>query len=122
MVPSLLHAFVVCLGLQNQKTCLVGVLQQLPKLSEFRVDSKCFCCTADHCLPETGELLPCDRRLVLNTLRHWYGMDAGDSYLDEFDDLVRQRLTSIVLKQIGRTYFRYAFYMLCAGATAIGPL
>ena len=35
-------------------------------------DAQCFCCSNRHRHPQTGERLPCDRKLVYNTLRQWY--------------------------------------------------
>ena len=69
-------------------------------------------------------MLNCDRSLVSNTLRRWYGDDAeDDGYLDAFDDLVRSRLNKVVLRKMRRTYvpFEYTFYLLCSATLAFLP-
>ena len=87
--------------------CFIGLglmkdLAQLDQqLKDFRVvESKCFCCTYDHVHPQTGQPLPCDRLLIYDMLRRWYGAqeDVHQEHLDRFDNAVRTSLRQSALR------------------------
>lgn len=78
----------------------IGQVKQLHDLSQqlesFDVDTaECFCCTCHHVHPTTGEPVPCDRELVQQTLKQWFGGRSN------FESLVRERLTDKVKKSLG---------------------
>eukprot|EP00438_Fugacium_kawagutii_P030646 Skav221852 [mRNA] locus=scaffold1175:52834:54315:+ [translate_table: standard] len=80
-------------------------LKELPKqLNHFRVqDAKCFCCSCHHRHPETGEVLPCDRELMFQMLKKWFGKtgDLHEEHLDSFNQLVHEELAPRVLQDLG---------------------
>eukprot|EP00438_Fugacium_kawagutii_P014079 Skav208073 [mRNA] locus=scaffold2107:86304:87902:- [translate_table: standard] len=80
-------------------------LNELPKqLRHFRVqDAKCFCCSCHHRHPETGEVLPCDRELMFQMLKKWFGKngDLHEEHLDSFNQLVHEELAPRVLQDLG---------------------
>lgn len=103
LVPtfSVLSALQVYIGIGLSKD-----LAELPEqMSNFKLkDAQCFCCSVDHVHPETGEELPCDRKLVFQTIKTWYGTAAGgDNHLDAFDDIVRNRLKTLVMARLGKS-------------------
>lgn len=56
------------------------------QLKDFSLEgSECFCCANDHRHPDTGEALPCDRNLVYEAVRLWYGADT-DTKEDRAED------------------------------------
>eukprot|EP00929_Paragymnodinium_shiwhaense_P032432 TRINITY_DN17969_c0_g1_i15.p1 TRINITY_DN17969_c0_g1~~TRINITY_DN17969_c0_g1_i15.p1 ORF type:complete len:487 (+),score=14.75 TRINITY_DN17969_c0_g1_i15:679-2139(+) len=101
----------VTLVLQKLQMDVHSLGEQLLKFS--MVEAECFCCTHDHEHPETHAKLPCDRKLVNNTLEEWYGhaedVSARQSiestdYMSCFDEgvrtLLRQRVLSVVSSQM----------------------
>ena len=77
----------ICLLFGNH----LGTMAELSeKVSSFRVrDAECFCCSVSHCMPATGEEIPCDRRVVYGTLGMWYSGDDSTDPLESFDREVR---------------------------------
>ncbi|CAJ1427818.1 unnamed protein product [Effrenium voratum] len=70
------------------------------QLKDFSLEgSECFCCANDHRHPDTGEALPCDRNLVYEAVRLWYGADTDtkEEHLKRFDRMVHTRLRPRVL-------------------------
>ena len=81
------------------------------QLSSFSIrDSQCFCCSVDHCMPDTGEEIPCDRRVVYGTLETWYSGDEYADPLESFDQEVRSHLKEFVAQQFGNGYFPIAYF------------
>ena len=80
----------------------VGVARDLkdlePQLSEFRIQlSESFCCTSQHCFE--GDILECDRQLIFETLKHWYGeVCTLPEALEEFNRTVRVTLRKRALE------------------------
>ena len=77
----------------------LGRLDQ--QLQDFRVmESKCSCCTHDHVDPQTGKPLTCDRLLIYDMLRRWYGAreDVQLEHLERFDNVVRTSLRQSALR------------------------
>merc|ERR1711933_539429 len=72
-------------------------LCELPKqLENFKVrESNCFCCSNNHMDPRTKRKIPCDRKLVYNTLARWFAESELDpakreeKALDEFDEHIK---------------------------------
>ena len=93
-----------------------GSMAQLSEnISTFSIrDAQCFCCSVGHCVPETGEEIPCDRRVVYGTLGMWYSGDDSTDPLELFDQEVRSHLAEFVEIQFGNGYFplAYSSYML----------
>lgn len=58
---------------------LIRDLRDLSKqLQDFSVDrAECFCCSNKHIHPTTGQALPCDRELVVETLGGVVGIPNG---------------------------------------------
>eukprot|EP00929_Paragymnodinium_shiwhaense_P043974 TRINITY_DN22567_c0_g4_i1.p1 TRINITY_DN22567_c0_g4~~TRINITY_DN22567_c0_g4_i1.p1 ORF type:complete len:674 (-),score=36.16 TRINITY_DN22567_c0_g4_i1:88-2109(-) len=80
------------------------------QLSGFSVTkTACFCCSNGHKSPSTGRKLPCDRRLVHETLKRWFtdGTEPEDpndtSFLDAFDVAVQTTMG----EQVCRTAASY---------------
>lgn len=73
---------------------LVRDLKALPEqLRDFSIrHTKCFCCTHDHVHPETGQVIPCDRELVLQTVRDWFSDESHEDALDLLDGHVRKHM------------------------------
>lgn len=101
---------------------LVQELKDLPRqLRSFRVrDANCACCTHDHCDPQTGEEIPCDREQIFMTLRSLLDdpedNEQPENYLDHFDVMVQEGLSPQVLKKLGHTRmpFDYLVYMVAS--------
>ncbi|OLQ12007.1 hypothetical protein AK812_SmicGene4093 [Symbiodinium microadriaticum] len=97
---------------------LMKHIRMLPQqLQNFRVqDAQCFCCSNDHRHPESQKPLPCDRQLVFNTLRQWYGEvdEDPEGHLETFNAMVRDVMSNKMMKAAcGETLpFHYAFYMV----------
>eukprot|EP00929_Paragymnodinium_shiwhaense_P028780 TRINITY_DN16612_c1_g1_i1.p1 TRINITY_DN16612_c1_g1~~TRINITY_DN16612_c1_g1_i1.p1 ORF type:complete len:668 (-),score=17.09 TRINITY_DN16612_c1_g1_i1:64-2067(-) len=72
-----------------------------PDFDNFSLQrTSCFCCSTSHRHPETGLLLPCDRKLVYSTLQEWMnrsGPEVQDNmYLSAFNTEVRTTLKHYV--------------------------
>ena len=102
--------FALCFGLLPCFVCLAHVgralyrnldtLQQ--QLAQFSTTSaRCFCCDANHVDAETGERLNCDRDVLLQCIKIWFGSTA------HFDKLVQGQVRTAVLKQLTRTGYFY---------------
>eukprot|EP00913_Durusdinium_trenchii_P028816 g27021.t1 len=88
----LVMAAPIYFGIQHMRD-LLKLEQQMTGFSIKA--SECTCCVLNHRNPVTGEPLLCDRELVFQTLKRWYGTDTGsDDHLDRFDG-VPSRLTSV---------------------------
>eukprot|EP00929_Paragymnodinium_shiwhaense_P039296 TRINITY_DN20665_c0_g1_i2.p1 TRINITY_DN20665_c0_g1~~TRINITY_DN20665_c0_g1_i2.p1 ORF type:complete len:216 (+),score=6.15 TRINITY_DN20665_c0_g1_i2:98-649(+) len=78
-------------------------------LDTFSIEaSQCYCCSNGHRHPDNGDVLPCDRQLVLRTLAAWYQADGtAQEHLKEerackhFDKFVQENLTVLILKRVG---------------------
>jgi len=90
----------------------------LPKqLESFSIkDSACFCCSKNHLMPDTGQPIECDRRLIYSTLQDWYKSsddsswnldDLQDKTLLRFDHFVRQDFAPWVLARVGSARLPY---------------
>lgn len=122
---------------------LVDDLEALPEdLEKFSIrDTKCYCCTHNHVNPETGQSIPCDRKLVFKTLVQWLGkgqdtFDPGsaseqrspnsrsimldtcdeESLLDSFDSLVKTRVGPSFLYAIRGSRLLYVLTLSTVGA------
>eukprot|EP00929_Paragymnodinium_shiwhaense_P055790 TRINITY_DN27927_c0_g1_i1.p1 TRINITY_DN27927_c0_g1~~TRINITY_DN27927_c0_g1_i1.p1 ORF type:complete len:604 (-),score=36.70 TRINITY_DN27927_c0_g1_i1:199-1848(-) len=51
--------------------------------------AQCYCCSVNHQHPTTGQRLPCDRRLVMRTVRSWYNTCDGAGAIED-SDVLRQ--------------------------------
>jgi len=73
------------------------------QLSQFSVrKAKCFCCSNDHKIPATGQVLQCDRELVEASIAFWHGEGkAHEVGLDNFDKLIRIDLRRDVERTLG---------------------
>eukprot|EP00438_Fugacium_kawagutii_P033590 Skav205240 [mRNA] locus=scaffold1794:277000:277818:- [translate_table: standard] len=94
---------------------LRSLVQLSEELSRFSIRAaKCFCCSVDHCMPETGEEIPCDRRVIYGTLGMWYSGEAKIDPLDSFDQEVRTQMTDFAAERFGSGYLpvRYFTYMV----------
>ncbi|CAK9096244.1 unnamed protein product [Durusdinium trenchii] len=95
---------------------LIRDLRDLSKqLQDFSVDrAECFCCSNKHIHPTTGQALPCDRELVVETLGGWFGSTRA------FEWLVRERLTQNVENSIRAVLT--AQYPLYVAVASTSPL
>eukprot|EP00439_Symbiodinium_sp_Y106_P082521 s31_g21.t4 len=85
-------------------TMQMNALLKLGKqLDSFEIRAaNCSCCQVDHCHPETGEELLCDRELVFETLKRWFpDEDFSSANLNKFDSMVRQQLGGFVKSILG---------------------
>lgn len=87
-------------------------LRDLPRqVADFSVrQSRCFCCDERHVHPVTGEVLPCDRRMVYLTLQKWFGSSStcsAEDHLDKFDKQVRASLVQLVVDQADGEVWAY---------------
>jgi len=108
-------AFVSAVLKSNRE--LISLPQQLSKFSVSK--AKCFCCTNNHILPDTGKPIPCDRLMVYDTLAKWFVpqpssdeelANAGDFHsnaLDSFDKFIQEELASVILDKAGCTHILY---------------
>jgi len=55
------------------------------QLQSFRVrESKCYCCSVNHIMPNTGKPIPCVRLMIYKTINQWFGAsDHAESVSDE---------------------------------------
>ena len=114
-------AFAVC-GLFSQiAKQLLQDISQLPKqLGSFSVrDSKCFCCSTDHCHPITGDEILCDRRLVYSTISAWYSISEEDDPLCIFDARVRTQLADVVRRQLGPGHLPWSYLCYMVGSSVL---
>lgn len=101
-------------------------LSHLPdQLAEFSIDkAKCFCCANNHKMPHSGKTIPCDRRLVRNTVAGWYAqldtnVAGGDSReleegaLEEFDVFVKTTFASKLLSAASSVRPSYQYVIIC---------
>ena len=90
------------------------------QLRSFRIQNcRCFCCSVDHIHPETKAPLPCDRELILETVKKWYFQslsspqekeEASDEpHWEKFNQTAQEELLPIVLDSVGtgRTCMSY---------------
>ncbi|CAJ1445708.1 unnamed protein product [Effrenium voratum] len=127
----LAQPFILYIGIDLMKE-----VEELPRqLKAFSIRSaQCFCCSNGHLNPETKQALPCDRLLVYQTLREWFGNEEDPSvdYLDTFDTLVQKRLFGKVMRSVtSGWYISYSltmmfvasmpYFTLCMLETAHGP-
>eukprot|EP00913_Durusdinium_trenchii_P030424 g28499.t1 len=86
------------------------------QLKSFRIqDALSSCCANEHLNPETMEEIGCDRQLVFSALSSWFGRDGkADSHLEEFNQMVRDRLAPIILQTVGGDALplKYTWYMV----------
>ncbi|CAE7619005.1 unnamed protein product [Symbiodinium sp. CCMP2592] len=113
LLTSVVLPFVFYLGMG-----IVADLEEMPRqLAGFNAkDAECFCCSNGHRHPHDGSKLPCDRLLVYNTLRQWYGQEGEVDHLERFSRQVREELAPrIALLTGGMTLpLNYAVYMVGA--------
>ena len=90
---------VLYLGTMQMK----ALLQLRKQVDEFKIrDAQCSCCQMDHCQPDTGEELLCDRMLVFETLKRWYPLEtSSEACLDRFDETVHKELGGYVRNRLG---------------------
>ena len=102
-IPFWLFAWMCCslpayllLGLW---TGIQNVDQQLRDFSVRHSD--CFCCANNHRHPESGRILMCDRALVFDAVKQWYGEGAAEEHLEKFDREVQTTLRKKVTANLG---------------------
>ena len=80
-----------------------ALLQLKIQVDQFQIRSaKCSCCEMDHCHPETGEELICDRMLVFETLKRWFPDEvSSEAHLDRFDEIFQKQLSGFVRSILG---------------------
>ncbi|CAJ1442038.1 unnamed protein product [Effrenium voratum] len=72
------------------------------QLARFRVqDVQCFCCSINHRHPSTQATVPCDRELVHRMLRQWFSSSTTNSYLDTFNGVFQEELSSRLNHLVG---------------------
>ena len=88
-------------------------LRRLPQqMTNFSVRAaKCTCCSEDHCNAATGEILPCDKEILFQTLRRWHLQaqpempghcpKGPEDHLDSFDALVREAFRPSMRNTLG---------------------
>jgi len=87
--------------------CGIGLMKHIKvlpqQLSNFNIDeAKCYCCSNNHIHPETGATMQCDRILVYEAVKGWYGdAEKPGEHLNAFNATVRKRLMPIVVEMIG---------------------
>mmetsp|Transcript_60977 Transcript_60977/g.142659 ORF Transcript_60977/g.142659 Transcript_60977/m.142659 type:complete len:588 (-) Transcript_60977:206-1969(-) len=98
---------------------LMQSIRELPtQLQGFRIqNAECFCCKHNHIHPHTQEEMGCDRELIFNTLKAWYGTSTtqtDEDHLRQFNNLVQKKLSPSVLEAAsGETLpLHYALYMV----------
>ncbi|CAJ1390146.1 unnamed protein product [Effrenium voratum] len=82
--------------------------------------AQCTCCSLGHTDGKTS--LPCDRRLLLKSIRRWFSEpESPDDALARFEKLLRQGFRQEVLQCVGYGYasLGYAVYMACSGSVPI---
>ena len=108
VADSALNAMMVYVGLD-----LFSAVDGLDcQLEEFSIEkSHCFCCSHGHQHPDTGEPLICDRTLVFQAVRQWYGDGANE----KFNQTVRSSLRGKVLESFSLAALpkRLVFYLPC---------
>ena len=102
----------------------IGVAGSMAELEDqlrsFRIQNcRCFCCSMDHIHPETKAPLPCDRELILQTVKKWYFQSlsspqeietaSDEPHWEKFNQTAQQELLPIVLDSVGtgRTCISY---------------
>ena len=73
------------------------------KLGCFEVqEAKCSCCSQGH-MTQSGETIPCDRALIYQSFRLWYGKKGEDmqSGLESFNEAVRRQFRDQILHACG---------------------
>ena len=85
-----------------------GSVQQLQdELCNFTVrDSLCFCCSTNH-VSKRGHPIACDRRIVLQCIRTWFGS------VEAFDAKVRTQVLELLAQQLSNEIWTYT---QCAGS------
>lgn len=83
------------------------------QLKQFSIaSSQCFCCTVGHVMPGTKRPLPCDRKMINNTVQRWFS-DPGSTSpgqeegLDHFNEAVRSELGPYVMTSAWMTAVSY---------------
>jgi len=94
-------------------------LVELPEqLGRFDVRAvRCFCCSAGHVHPDTGEAIPCDRELVYEGLKSRFGGlgDDGEGHLEAFNEAVRTRFAPSIVHKAGANGLTYWHAWVCSG-------
>lgn len=107
----------LALGVVRSASAAVHDLCDLPQqISGFSIrDSRCFCCDTNHS-DDAGQTIPCDRELVYEALKRWFGEEdvQDDSHLDDFDLMVRSAFgMSRNRGQNGNMPYRHAIFISC---------
>lgn len=94
LAPSFITAYICRLYVAEMEDLVV-------QLSRFSMEkASCFCCSNNHEHPSYG-LIPCDRLLVNEVLRHWWGSTT------EFEGFVKSKVTERCAEQ-GCLRYHYA--------------
>lgn len=84
------------------------------RLGEFDVRrAGCFCCDCDHVHPTSHELMMCDRKLVYESIGHWYGNDDIDEGLKNFNESIARHLLASMSNLTGLMPVPLAAATLC---------
>eukprot|EP00438_Fugacium_kawagutii_P013271 Skav218302 [mRNA] locus=scaffold2388:135156:136778:+ [translate_table: standard] len=118
-IPYWLFASACCSCWTYQLLGLWSGIQNVnQQLRDFSVrHSECFCCSNNHVHPETGRILMCDRALVFDAVKQWYGEGVDEDYLDKFDREVRTTLRESVTANLGANKImpQYNLFLLTSG-------
>lgn len=83
------------------------------ELKQFSVrKAKCYCCSVNHRLPGTEQVLPCDREEVNGSIAHWYGGDNMQIGLNKFDEMIHGRFKNEISAAINGSRIPYTFVLL----------
>ncbi|CAE7497425.1 unnamed protein product [Symbiodinium natans] len=113
-------ALQVSIGMQHARD-LSGLEAQMQNFSVR--EAECSCCTFNHVDPATGQDIICDRQLVFQTLRRWYGGGGDEDHLDNFDGVVHAQMKGFVMKGLGSSIppARFILALMVASPLALLP-
>lgn len=117
MICDLVIDGVAAALLSRATSNFVEELKLLPtQLQSFSLSkAQCFCCSHDHKAPETNARIPCDRKLVMQQIAHWFPSEVHnqDDVVVKFDNLVRTKFRKMVLARGDPNELSFRRCLLC---------